>query len=77
MRNRYEIVYVDPRGAEQVLTRTLPNGYSGRWKMVKRYAAKVLPHPIRETGENPLGLTYVVGSVSSPGSGFVGIRECQ
>jgi len=77
MRNRYEIVYVDPRGAEQVLTRTLPNGYSARWKMVKRYAAKVLPHPIRETGENPLGLTYVVGSVSSPGSGFVGIRECQ
>jgi hypothetical protein len=77
MRNRFEVVYVDPRGGEQVLTRTLPNGFSGKWKVVKRYAAKVLPHPIKETGENPLGLTYVVASVSYPGSGFVGIRECQ
>lgn len=77
MRNRYEVVYIDPRGAEQILTRMLPNGYSARWKTVKKYAVRVLPAPIRETGENPLGLTYVVGSVSSPGSGFVGIRECK
>jgi hypothetical protein len=75
MRNRFEVVYVDPRGAEQVLTRTLPNGFAGKWKVVKRYAAKVLPHPIRETGQNPLGLTYVVASVSYPDAGIVGIRE--
>lgn len=77
MRNKFEIVYIDPRGAEQVLTRALPNGYAARWKLVKRYAARVLPSPIRETGENPAGLSFVVGSVSSPGSGLVGIRECR
>lgn len=75
MRNRFEVVYVDPRGAEQVLTCSLPNGYSAKWKMVKKFAARVLPHPIRETGENPFDLTFVVASTSSPGSGFVGVRE--
>jgi hypothetical protein len=77
MRERFEIVYIDPRGAEQVLTRALPNGFAARWKIVKRYAARVLPHPIRETGNNPLGLSFVVGSLSSPDSGFVGIREVR
>jgi len=75
MRNRYEVVYVDGRGAEQVLTRSLPNGYAGRWKTVKKFAAAVLRRPIRETGTNPMGMTYVVCSVSSPDDGFVGIRE--
>lgn len=77
MRSKYEVVYIDPRGAEQVLTRALPNGYSARWKTVKKFAARVLPAPIRETGENPHGMTFVVSSVSSPGSGLVGIRECK
>lgn len=77
MRNRFEVVYYDARGAEQVLTRSLPNGYSGRWKVVKKYAARVLPAPIRETGDNPHGLTFVVASTAYPEAGIVGIRECQ
>ena len=77
MRNRFEIVYIDRYGAEQILTRALPSGYSARWKIVKAYAARVLPPPIRETGENPAGLSFVVGSASVPGSGFVGTREIK
>lgn len=76
MRNRYEVVYVDAYGKEQVLTRALPNGYSGRWKVVKKFAVRVLPPPIKETGENPSGLTFVVASLAYPEAGFVGIREC-
>jgi hypothetical protein len=77
MRNRFEIVYIDPRGAQQVLTRALPNGYSARWKMVKAYAARVLPPPIRETGENPFGMSFVVSSLAYPEAGFVGVREVK
>lgn len=75
MRERFEVVYIDARGAEQVLTRSLPNGYAAKWKLVKRFAAKVLPAPIRETGENPHGMTYVVASLHRPEAGIVGIRE--
>lgn len=77
MRNRFEVVYYDARGAEQVLTRSLPNGYAGRWRVIKKFAARVLPPPIRETGENPHGLTFVVASTAYPEAGIVGIRECR
>lgn len=75
MRDRFEVIYIDPRGAEQVLSYTVPNGYAGRWKTVKKLASRVLPPPVRETRENPNGLTFVVESVPYPEAGVVGIRD--
>ncbi len=75
MRDRFEIVYVDARGEEQILSRAVPNGYSARWQLVKRHAARLLPPPVREARENPRGLTFVVASTIAPDDGFVGVRE--
>lgn len=75
MRDQYEIVYVDARGAEQVLSRIVPNGYAARWKVVKKHAARVLKHPVDGTLTNPRGMTFVVASVNDPDDGYVGIRE--
>jgi len=77
MRDRFEIVYVDGRGAAQVVSRAVPNGYSARWKAVKGVASRLLPHPVRETGENPQGMCFVVSSVAYPEAGIVGVRERQ
>lgn len=75
MRDQYEIVHVSSSGAEQILSRTVPNGYADRWQLVKKLAVDVLPYPVKETGENPHGLSFVVANLAYPEAGVVGIRE--
>jgi len=68
-----EIVMVEDGGTERVLTRTVPNKYSKRWKHVRTVAAAAIGTPLEEAIDNPHGLTF---AVRSPRSGdVVGVRE--
>lgn len=74
MRRNLEVVYVDGRGAIQVMSRSVPKGLKDRWGMTKRLAAAVLRGPLVEDLDTP-GYTFGVRSRTHPDDGFVAIRE--
>ena len=74
MRRDLEIVYVDGRGAIQVLGRAVPKGLRDRWGMTKRLAALVLREPLVEDMDQP-GYRCAFRSAAHPDDGFVAIRE--
>lgn len=73
MRDRFEIVCIDEDQHARVLSRSVPNKYGKRWKMVKALAVVTIGTPLEEVHDNEVGLLFAVRSPFN--RSIVGIRE--
>lgn len=73
MRDRFEIVCIDEDQHARVLSRSVPNKYAKRWKMVKALAVVTIGAPLEEANDNKQGLLFAVRSPFH--RSIIGIRE--